>query len=588
MVWPNKSAREWQFHCVFSGSDSLSGVYVGSVYTWSTDHYIPYGQVYSPGVRCIYFTLTINDDPAGDNWAITWQVPSSWAGTSSGTLASGTGIPTSLEVLVDATDWYLSDDASCNWTLSFTQLDFKYAVNGGSFTTAVTIGSHSESGGPPTTPFDKRYCNDQVDPSPGYATYFGEPSCQTLQADDEALSGVQQINTDVEWGWRYKSDDGTTWVTDTCTWDNALLSPSTCSCKYAPGSITDIDSWQNTFATELYISRAIIDSGGGTQACLEIIAGKPVWVYNPYTYWEIEEVAHGKLISAKALPYNFGVTDTRRICTSACTGVTDYSSDVTVSDTQTYSEFQKDTYYSIGHKTCHSAFLAPPCEAPIAIISDFCSYHELDELLHPIPPPCAGLKSPDNIHFEQSGEYIWAYVQDGDVYVARSQFSVPRAGYYSVVAITSTGNCDRPALYHAPNGIVYVSYEIGGDCVYRFSTDFCKTWSSSAVIFSGCIEPRIAIGPNGERLYAAFKYDSGLSGPGKIRVISMTPGGSLSTETDALLWNGSSNAAFNVDDVGFDITFEKGFLLICKQTSVTGLSILTSKDFGATFTDITP
>lgn len=221
---------------------------------------------------------------------------------------------------------------------------------------------------------------------------------------------------------------------------------------------------------------------------------------------------------------------------------------------------------------------------------EFCIYHGSAEILWPVEPPCISpYRTPDNIHFVHTGEYVWAYIKDDDVYVSRSQFPIPKSGYVIETQATSTADCDRPALWITPNGITYIAYDrTDGSTYYKFSTDYCKTWSDETLMFTDCIHPRIAVGTNGELLKSAFKYNAGTSGPGKIRVICVSPGKDIVAETNALLWDGAANLAFDVEDSGFDITFQGGrFLLICKFDGASVLSILSSLDFGSTYKDIT-
>jgi hypothetical protein len=580
MIWPNIGPRNWEHGVELDSYASSTGDYSSNPVTNTVDWYVPYGKMYAIGDGCVYVRIEIIDySPLGQSWLLNWEVPNTWGGTTSGTLGPFVTAPV-IEVRAKWTNFEVNVDPGCNWTMAFDLLELQYSTNSGTLITFATFTNVAESG----SNWDARLCADSVGPASGAlpALLGGPPNC----AGDHSLelTGTIGGNYRVTWGWRY--DDGLgNWVYDICLWDNNVAwggDGEDCDCYVAPQGIYTINnSWDNySEGGFLYLRTSSLQSAGH-----EDCGGGYDW-----SSWKnIEQYRINSLSYAHALPYNFGVLVHRRqVFDVDCTGTPSDDFDETTTDAFTYGEFRRSVHNSDGYRYCMTP-VPVDCPTPIDLPFGFCEYFEENQVSWPLAPDCSSGGYPDCIHSMHTNEYNWATVENEDIYVHRSQFSTPVSGFITNSRVTETGNCARPSIFEAPNGVLYVVYELGGDCVYRFSTDYGVSWSEETIMFADCIQPRVATGPNGEKLLAAFKYDSGSSGPGKIRVISIDPGGSATTEADLL---NTGAVAVSVADTGFDISFSNDnhgrWLFVCTIYGDTTISHLSSIDYGLSVTDITP
>lgn len=225
---------------------------------------------------------------------------------------------------------------------------------------------------------------------------------------------------------------------------------------------------------------------------------------------------------------------------------------------------------------------------PPDMYDSICLYKVREELYW-LTPRCGVTNDGycDATHKFSSNRYYYAYTKAGNIYVDKSIFSVPFN--ISPVQVTSSGTSSEPTLCIATNDVLWLVYNTGTTTVYRRSTDHGYTWSGETTLFTGNPKfARIATSVNGTILFAAFKYITGSSGPGKIYVISYGPGdSSLPT---AVVAKNESGSDIEVEDTQFDISYSNDqngrWLLFCKRSGDTDLSHFASADHGITWRKI--
>ncbi len=541
------------------------------------EYKLQWGYIYVPGTTGIFILIRnfydVSHTPQNYHRTV---IITPWGSYDSGEVS---GYVNPYKILITWTNRDFGVDGDCNSVLIFDSLIFEEDTGSG-YSTVLSIGPQtlSESG-------FKKTENYTLLKRTKFFSPFNIAASQSCSGSAAAQpTRDYTVTADVLGGYR-DSIDGVTWLYGTIDFYNPTYQSTGCSCQVSPNYGTAINSWEIGLTGEDEDVIAITDHGTAGYCGGSVI----------FAHWTIEETVQYNTSSVQCVDRNYGINNLRVRTTATCDGITATPYDSGTIDTTpiTYSLENYTNVNSVFTGECYVQTAGGACippATPPAGSSTSCNFSGSALTNYEEEPPCTGhtIVSPDNIHFSQSGEYFWSNVIDADIFVYRSQLNVPYSGLISTSQVTTDQINGRPALWISKKGILYVAYDDGTDVLQRFSTDWGKTWSEPVTILAGCINVRIAPGPNNERLVAGFKYDSGSSGPGKIRVIGTDGGGVSKPEANALLWNGSSLVDLSVDSTGHDITFQNGsFIMICSQTGSLANSILSSKDYGYTWTDIT-
>jgi len=185
-------------------------------------------------------------------------------------------------------------------------------------------------------------------------------------------------------------------------------------------------------------------------------------------------------------------------------------------------------------------------------------------------------------HNKFNGEYWYAFVTSGNLFVGRSKFYFPTIDD-SITQVTYSNNSSKPCLMFAPNGVLYIVYNSGSNVVYRTSTDQSLTWSSEIILFSGKTNVRSTVNDfNNDIVFSAFGYISGSSGPGYLYVIPYG-GGDISLPSEVIAKD-STGANLRLADNSYDLNFLAGQLvLMCNKDGDSFYSHYCSKDNGLSF-----
>lgn len=485
----------------------------------------------------------------------------------------------------------LTVDDNCNWSLDLDEIQLQVDDDGMGYVTVYTIpGTSFPISG---SGFDYRYNKTHLEATAAYLVAFipaGPPTCNATYAGQPVYD--YQVLSSVNGGYEHKT--GGIYIQD----DISLYSssqPNECAsdCVATEVPATSVSGLSNDVTIEVFTRQPETKS---TDTDIEVCPSVGCIRSRLLKTWGIVEEYIEHSTSVGIVGRDWPINSLRKQTSENCNIfdppiTTDTSEFPTV---VTYCEETREASYSIGTKNCQQVLvntcLCTPPAGPIDPDPNplFCSHESSTILSWPTAPSCGGSKHPDCVHFKPTNEFVWAKEIGTDIYVYKSQFRIPVSGYITSSKVTSSGINTRPALFIATNGIFYVSYELSDNIVYRFSTDFGKTWSSESTLFTGCYQPRHAIGQNSERVHIAFKYDSGTSGPGKIRVVSVNAGGVASTESNALDSTGTPIAA---SDKGHDISFSGdrtgAWLMDLYKDGDADLSHWVSHDFGLTWTEVT-
>lgn len=172
------------------------------------------------------------------------------------------------------------------------------------------------------------------------------------------------------------------------------------------------------------------------------------------------------------------------------------------------------------------------------------------------------------------GGYCRAHGSDSGIIVDVAHGERPP---YNLMA-TASPDGQNPCLHVSHRGDMTLIYELSGDVLERVSQDNGATWSSATSVSSGMI-PRNGGDEAGNEWRAWFAYNSGSSGPGRVKIQTRAPGeaafGSIIT------------IPIDLEDTGLDITAPAGrmglWVLTATASGDTDPSDWVSKDRGVTW-----
>ncbi len=145
-----------------------------------------------------------------------------------------------------------------------------------------------------------------------------------------------------------------------------------------------------------------------------------------------------------------------------------------------------------------------------------------------------------------------AAISAGRVLVRTSRTDAPVGGWQvSKIVTPSDTGCHKPVLAWDPKTArLIVVWERAGDCYVATSDSDGSAWSGSSLMVSGGYRPMVVFDKDGVKVEGYFVYDSGTSGPGKVKVRVTWPG-----DTSPPAWSNAKDVAtgsdISVADGGF-------------------------------------
>ena len=187
------------------------------------------------------------------------------------------------------------------------------------------------------------------------------------------------------------------------------------------------------------------------------------------------------------------------------------------------------------------------------------------------------------------GQYHRANIEEGDVWYRRARFSAPFGGFEQESQITESGDCSHPRMAEDGRPGLYVVYitEASGLCI-RVSHDEGTSFGGESVLISGAYFGTIAKDPVGTLIALGFVYNSGTSGPGKIKMRRKGPG-DASWSAAVNIQSGGNDMEFEPDTfhISYDLQGPGRWVLVCKISGETDLSEWYSTDECETFKEVT-
>lgn len=177
-----------------------------------------------------------------------------------------------------------------------------------------------------------------------------------------------------------------------------------------------------------------------------------------------------------------------------------------------------------------------------------------------------GGSGPFNLH-TQFGAYHRAFSNDDGIRYHATPF--PQPPFESAVQVTTGGTDTHPRMAESPTGRILLTFHRDGTgAMFAFSDDDGVTFSAPGTLMAGKYFPTIASDQFGGILFAAFAYNSGTSGPGKIYFRRQGPGDS------------APGAEFVMDDGATAFEFEPSSFHLSMSEAVTGRWVLTALKSG--------
>lgn len=191
------------------------------------------------------------------------------------------------------------------------------------------------------------------------------------------------------------------------------------------------------------------------------------------------------------------------------------------------------------------------------------------------------------------GHYLRANSVEGDIEVWAVNWTAPDGGFDTQDIVTTTGNDVYPSLGHDHIAhAVWLVFE-REDPANTFtikrgiSDDQAVSFNALTTVISNARYPRLAIAPNGTIIIAAFRYDSGSSGPGTIVAKRQLPG-DAALSGEFTFQSGGGDLA--VDDEIIDLIkipgIEDRWVLLVQPSGSSDLKLYESFDECATFDDL--
>jgi hypothetical protein len=173
-------------------------------------------------------------------------------------------------------------------------------------------------------------------------------------------------------------------------------------------------------------------------------------------------------------------------------------------------------------------------------------------------------------YINRSGKFYRAEVRDTGIVVRRSRTFKPLGSWAEESEIGIAGVI-RPVLFGGGKSErVWVAFENEGDVLWCFSNDDGRTWSEPVSVMAGNY-PTGNSSQSGWKILASLVFDTGDSGPGKIRLRRQSPGSAT-----------LATAYFAKDETAADIKVEEGTFHLFPANNSQDAWILTAVPEGET------
>ena len=437
----------------------------------------------------------------------------------------------------------LTGDCS-NWAWEVTSIE--WWLNG------VLVWSHgatSKSG----TNYDPRL-NQQFLSVGGGANILVEPTwaeCDTA-IHETSVSGA------LSGGYRYKP--GGVWTEPLINLD-AQTPPTISGCNCAldvlnvTSSVDPPTVYRNTlsfdggvtvYGTDLGTTNCTCEFGGGSE---------------PFLHFTRTLRAYGRSASLTNAPEDAAILNTHRKRAARCYDYEDIPPipdwtevESTTLEVTTYAPYYVSANNMVGTSHCWDHAQPIPicpgvhegddwiCDGPAPT---WCFDERYAQLDWPTKPDCGTtLEGAWNCADPQGG-YHEALVVDGDIVYRSTHHPTKLPSWMVDSTITTTADCSVPRMAIGPFGEIALVYQRGSASKYRFSYDEGRTFTTeTAMAITNGIRPTNGYDHDGCYFHFAFVYNSGSSGPGKIK-------GQTREVGDTAL----SSAFTIVDDLGADMVF---------------------------------
>lgn len=154
-----------------------------------------------------------------------------------------------------------------------------------------------------------------------------------------------------------------------------------------------------------------------------------------------------------------------------------------------------------------------------------------------------GIGNPWNL-ISAIGQYHRVGIKSGDVWHFRASFGTPAGGFEKEAQVTISGDCVHPRLVEDGRPVLYLAYVRTGSGLYlRASFDEGTTFGDETLIIANAYFTTVQRDALGNLVALGFVYNSGTSGPGKIKMRRKGPGDT------------SWSTAVNVKSAGSDLVF---------------------------------
>ncbi|MBI1332692.1 MAG: hypothetical protein GC165_07410 [Armatimonadetes bacterium] len=550
MIHKNEPATDYELLLPFSGSET--GLATA-------------GLTYTPYLRTL---LTEQWGDTGTGLNIAGEIVSNLGSSSHnvtldspvGSYASGSvaGLLSSAYLRIYITDYQLVVGSDCSYTVSWSAIDAYLSVNGGGESHVVSWGSYSHSEG--AGAYDERENATIAQP------IFAEPTWSPTWDCSSALVP----DTDVEarfnqGGYRYKDALGS-WVYDPVTFDTGTAGGSSCDCYYDLPSIgATVDQWSYTVDAAIKLRWRTYDEAVSTFdcPCLDSPASMHGTTYRRHREGRYESAGP---IYIKDKRINLGqeqvgtswrCSDTDGIVSSSDTEYTTPS--VWECKSTRSVEVVSDNVFCvhvIGGNPCIFGFVDPSCY-PTGT-SYHCTYLGTRAVSYTTKPPCEAptLHGVWNLS-TRDHRFLISFVDGEGAKVRWWTYTLPR-GDTGLATVSADAQCEQCRVYDDNRLRIYavIGKNSSGTlhCYRSWSDDGGKTWADLEDM--GITNGRFPTGsssPLGDRLEAAFVYDSGTSGPGTIKVLYRSAGDT--SFSGPATCKDSSGANLSFDDTSFHIHF---------------------------------
>lgn len=203
---------------------------------------------------------------------------------------------------------------------------------------------------------------------------------------------------------------------------------------------------------------------------------------------------------------------------------------------------------------------------------------------------------PFNLEDDQGRLHRVSITKDGEVHFCRSDSTIPLPKWaIDLDATKGLGDCTTPRIVidvHQRLTLIFTRSQSDSqfDVHQMVSDDDGSTWTDPTMLFPSCKFPTTAAASDGTVIAAAFEYQSGTSGPGKIKMVIQRPGDVK--QSDPFYLHGEDDAPLIVAEDSFHVCEAKDYqgrwVLAVHMDGDDSVSDWWSADNCRTFTQVKP